>query len=75
MAVRVIGREMLETRRVVTIDKGTQDGIAQGDVVVVQGGALAGRVTDVGPTFAKVTLITDSASTVVGQLLATGATG
>jgi rod shape-determining protein MreC len=75
VAVRVIGREMLETRRIVTIDKGTDDGIAQGDVVIVQGGALAGRVTDVGPTFAKVTLISDSASTVVGQLLVSGATG
>jgi rod shape-determining protein MreC len=75
VAVRVIGREMLETRRLVTVDKGTDDGIKKGDVVVVQGGALAGRVTDVGPTFAKVMLISDSASTVVGQLLGSGATG
>ncbi len=75
VAARVIGREMLETRRIVTLDKGTDDGLKQGDVVIVQGGALAGRVTDVGPTFAKVTLISDSASTVVGQLLASGATG
>ena len=75
VAARVIGREMLETRRLITLDKGTDDGIAQGDVVIVQGGALAGRVTDVGPTFAKITLISDSASTVVGQLLGSGATG
>jgi len=75
VAVRVIGREMLETRRVVTIDKGTDDGLAQGDVVVVQGGALAGRITDVGPNFAKVTLISDASSTVVGQLLNSGANG
>jgi len=75
VAVRVIGREMLETRRVVTIDKGTDDGLAQGDVVVVQGGALAGRITDIGPTFAKVTLISDASSTVVGQLLGSGANG
>jgi len=75
VAVRVIGREMLETRRVVTIDKGADDGIALGDVVVVQGGALAGKVTDVGPTFAKVTLISDSTSTVVGKLLDSGETG
>jgi rod shape-determining protein MreC len=59
----------------VTLDKGTDDGIAQGDVVIVQGGALAGRVTDVGPTFAKVTLISDSTSTVVGQLQDSGKTG
>ena len=38
----------------VTLDKGTDDGIEQGDVVIVRGGALAGRVTDVGPNFAKV---------------------
>ena len=75
VAVRVIGREMLETRRVVTIDKGTDDAIEMGDVVVVQGGALAGKVTDVGPSFAKVTLISDGTSTVVGKLLGTGATG
>jgi rod shape-determining protein MreC len=75
VAVRVIGREMLETRRIITLDKGTDDGIALGDVVIVQGGALAGRVSDVGPTFAKVTLISDSSATVVGQLLTTGATG
>ncbi|HKF85309.1 MAG TPA: rod shape-determining protein MreC, partial [Candidatus Limnocylindrales bacterium] len=57
VATRVIGRETLETRRVVILDKGTDAGIEEGDVVIVQGGALAGRVTDAGPTFAKVTLI------------------
>ena len=75
VATRVIGRETLETRRLVILDKGTDDGIAQGDVVIVQGGALAGRVTDIGPTFSKVTLISDSASTVVGQLAGSGASG
>jgi len=75
VATRVIGRESLDTRRLVILDKGTDDGIAQGDSVIVQGGALAGRVTDVGPNFAKVTLISDSSSVVVGELLNTGATG
>ena len=75
VAARVIGRESLDTRRMVILDKGTDDGIAAGDAVIVQGGALAGRVTDVGPNFAKVTLISDSSSTVVGQLLSSGATG
>jgi rod shape-determining protein MreC len=75
VAARVIGREMLETRRLVTLDKGTDDGIELGDVVILKGGALAGRVTDVGPNFARITLISDSSSTVVGQLLGTGATG
>lgn len=75
VATRVIGRESLESRRLVILDKGSDDGIADGDAVVVQGGALVGRVTDVGPSFAKVTLISDSSSTVVGQLLGSGATG
>jgi rod shape-determining protein MreC len=75
VATRVIGRETLETRRVVILDKGSDDGIEQGDVVIVQGGALAGRVTAVGPSFAKVTLISDSTSTVVGQLLGSGKSG
>ena len=75
VAARVIGREMLETRRLITLDKGTDDGIELGDVVILKGGALAGRVMDVGPNFARVTLISDSSSLVVGQLLGTGATG
>jgi len=75
VATRVIGRESLDSRQVVILDKGSDDGIAEGDVVVVQGGALAGRVTDVGPNFAKVTLISDNTSTVVGQLAESGKTG
>jgi rod shape-determining protein MreC len=75
VATRVIGRDSLDTRQMVTLDKGTDDGIKQGDVVIVQGGALAGRVTDVGPNFAKVTLISDGTSTVVGQLQSSGKTG
>jgi rod shape-determining protein MreC len=75
VAARVIGRDLLETRRIVTLDKGTDDGIELNDVVVVQGAALAGRVTDVGPTFARVTLISDSSSTVVGELIDSGAQG
>jgi rod shape-determining protein MreC len=75
VAARVTGREVLETRRIVSLDVGTDDGIEMGDVVVTKGGALAGRVTDVGPTFAKVTLISDGTSTVVGKLLESGETG
>src|SRR5690348_13882409 len=75
VTTRVISRETLETRRVVVLDKGTDDGIEEGDVVIVQGGALAGRVTDTGPNFAKVTLISDSLSTVVGQLAESGKSG
>jgi rod shape-determining protein MreC len=75
VATRVIGRESLDSHRLVILDKGTDDGLAVGDSVIVQGGALVGRITDIGPNFSKVTLISDSTSTVVGQLVNSGATG
>ena len=74
-AAEVIARESSEFRRLITISKGSDDGIAEGDVVIAEGGALAGRVTEVGPNYAKVILITDQASTVIGQLQTSGATG
>jgi rod shape-determining protein MreC len=67
-AASVIARESSEFRRTVTLDQGTTAGIAVGDVVVASGGALAGRVTAVGPQSATVVLLTDGSSTVIGQL-------
>jgi rod shape-determining protein MreC len=66
-AAEIIGRESSEARRTVTISKGSDDQIEKGDVVIAAGGALVGRVTETGPTFATVTLISDQASTVIGQ--------
>jgi rod shape-determining protein MreC len=74
-AATVIARETSEARRVVVIDRGSDDGIAVGHVVIAAGGALVGRVIDVGPDFARVLLISDSTSTVIGQLLSSSATG
>jgi rod shape-determining protein MreC len=71
----VIARESSEFRRLVVLDRGTNDGIAVGDVAVAEGGALAGRVVEVGPDSAKVVLVTDSGSTVIGQLTTNAATG
>src|SRR6185369_5354115 len=66
-AAEVIARESSEARRSVTISKGSDDGIAKGDVVIAEGGALVGRVSEVGPNFASVTLISDRSSTVTGE--------
>ena len=74
-AAAVIARESSEARRVMVIDVGTDDGIAVGHVVIAAGGALVGRVIEVGPNFARVLLISDSSSTVIGQLFGTAATG
>ncbi|MGK2849524.1 MAG: rod shape-determining protein MreC [Candidatus Limnocylindrales bacterium] len=75
VAVDVIARESSEFRRVVVIGKGSNDGIAVGDVVVAAGGALAGRVSQIGPDSATVVLVTDATSTVIGQLVSTQAIG
>jgi rod shape-determining protein MreC len=66
-AAEVISRDSGETRRVVTLSKGTDAGIEVGDVVIAEGGALVGRVTQVGPNAAAVTLVSDGSSTVSGQ--------
>ena len=73
--VIVIARELSEARRAVTIDRGTDDGMAVGQVVIGAGGALVGRIVEVGPTISHVVLISDSTSTVTGQLLSSTATG
>jgi len=74
-AAEVIARESSEVRRTVTLSKGSDDGIKKGDIVIAAGGALVGRVTDVGPNFAMVTLINDRTSTVIGSTETNGATG
>jgi rod shape-determining protein MreC len=74
-AVTVIARESSEARRAIVIDRGADDGIAVGQVVITSGGALAGRVVEVGSNFAHVVLISDYSSTVIGQLLSSAATG
>jgi rod shape-determining protein MreC len=75
LAATVIARDSAESRRVITIDRGSDDDLQAGYVVVAAGGALAGRISDVGPNFAHVVLISDTSSTVIGQLLASTATG
>jgi len=74
-ATAVIARESSEFRRLVVVDKGTDDGISVGDVAVAAGGALVGRVVEVGPSSAKIVLLTDPGSTVIGQLTTNAATG
>jgi rod shape-determining protein MreC len=74
-AAEIIARESSEARRSVTISKGTDADIAVGDVVIAEGGALVGRVSQVGPNFAIVVLISDRSSTVVGQTEKSAAKG
>jgi rod shape-determining protein MreC len=54
-----------------TIDKGAKDGLSE-DMNVIAGGGLVGRITSVGPNWAKVTSIISDNSHVSGMTLATG---
>lgn len=74
-AAAVIARESNDIRRTVVIDRGEDDGLEVGDIVVTRGGALAGRIVEVGSNFAHIALISDSTSIVIGQLSAAGVTG
>lgn len=74
-AAVVIARESSDVRRTVVVDRGSDDGLEAGDIVITKGGALAGRIVDVGSNFAHIALISDSTSTVIGQLSMAGVTG
>lgn len=74
-AASVIGRDSHEFRRTIMLDRGINAGISLGDVVVASGGALAGKVTEIGPDSATVVLLTDAESTVIGQLVPSATTG
>src|SRR6478736_2134636 len=58
VATNVIARESSEFRRLIVIDRGSDDGVKVGDVAVAPGGALAGRVVEVDPGTAKIVLLT-----------------
>ena len=75
VAAQVIAREASQFRRLVTVDQGTDRGVAVGDVAIAAGGALAGRVIEVGTNFARIRLMTDTESTVIGHDASNGATG
>jgi rod shape-determining protein MreC len=75
VAARVIARDSSEFRRAATIDRGTDQGLENGDVVIGSGGSLLGRIDDIGPDWAHLTLIDDTTSTVIGQVADTPVTG
>lgn len=74
-AAAVIARDSSEVQQRVVIDRGTDDGIQVGNVVISSGGALVGRIVAAAATTSTVQLISDSGSTVIGQLLTSVATG
>lgn len=55
---RVIGRDSSNWTESLIIDKGSKDGLHE-DMVVLANGALVGKITAIGKTSARVSLITD----------------
>lgn len=70
VGARIIGKDSGNWFHSFIIDKGTDDGI-EIDMNVIAGGGLVGRVSNVGPNWAKVTSIIDDNSNVSGMILAT----
>lgn len=70
----VIARDPSGVLRLVVLDRGTDAGVKVGDVVVADRGVV-GRVSETGPNYSKVLLITDSASAVSALVQDSRATG
>lgn len=70
IGARVIGRETGNWYATFMIDKGEKDGI-QENMNVISGGGLVGRISQVGPNWAKVVSIISDNSNVSGMTLST----
>jgi len=90
LPAQVIGRDVNNLLHSLAINKGTQDGVREGRVVVAAGRVristapgddatvitgLVGRVIQAGPNYARILLITDPSSTVNVMVQGTRATG
>jgi len=74
--VRVIVRDISDvSQRTLVVDKGSNDGLALGEVAIDAGGAVVGRIISVDASVSKILLISDPSSVVVGKEVKSGATG
>ena len=70
VGARIIGRDPGNWYSAFVVDKGEEDGIAV-DMNVIAGGGLVGRVTSIGPSWARVTSIISDNNHVSAMTLAT----
>lgn len=70
VGARIIGRDGGNWYSSFIIDKGSDDGLAV-DMNVIAGGGLVGRITSVGPKWARITAIISDNSNVSGMTLTT----
>ena len=71
IGARIIGRDSSNWFASFTINRGSEDGIKV-NCNVMAGSGLVGRVTEVGPNYAKVTSIIEDNNNTSGLLLSTG---
>lgn len=71
VGARIIARDSGNWYHTFVIDKGEEDGLVV-DMNIMAGGGLVGRITSVGPNWAKVVSIISDNANVSGQVLATG---
>lgn len=74
-SAEVIARSPSNWYNTLTVDKGAADGIALNQPVVSAGNALIGRISEVGTTWSKVTLLTDPDHAAGAQVLRSGEYG
>lgn len=70
----VLGREATNYRTLLTLSKGTLHGIAVNMPIITEDG-LVGHITEVGATWSKAVVITETASAVGGYIERSGALG
>ncbi len=74
-ATEVIGRDVTGLGNWIAVDGGAVDGITRGMPVIVEGGVLVGRVTEVFPKSARVMLLSNPESLISGVTLENNAQG
>ena len=75
VAAEVINRRTTEQERVISLDQGSDSGVDVDDPVVGEGGALLGKVIEVGPNFSRVLLVSDTRTNVAGLIETSRAIG
>ena len=74
-AASIIARNPSNWYNTFTIDKGAADGIALNQPVVAAGNSLVGRISEVGTTWATVTVVSDSEHSAGAQIVRSGEYG
>lgn len=70
----VVARDPSSVLHTLVLDRGGEAGVRVGNIVITELGVV-GRISEVGPTYSKVLLVTDSASTVSALVQGSRATG